>query len=55
MSLLRWIQRAAGLFVQLLRDLASSRTTTVQDHEIGQDDDVLDAWLDSDNIDATGL
>lgn len=44
------------LFWKLVRDLAALPGERVRgDAELAQYDDLLDAWLDDDGMDATGL
>jgi hypothetical protein len=54
MWLLSWMWVSA---VKLVNDLAGDEGTRSQpgDDELAQWDDVLDAWLDDDGMDATGL
>ena len=56
MWLLSWMWVSA---VKLVDDLASDvgtrRFSQPRDDELAQWDDVLDAWLDDDGMDATGL
>jgi hypothetical protein len=46
--LLRWARR-------MVRDPARARTNHEVPNELARDDDVLDAWLDDDGMDASGL
>lgn len=51
MRLLVWLVGSLG---RLLRDLLP-RSHEGEDEDLARQDDVLDAWLDEDEVDATGL